>query len=192
MSAKGYCTVDDIAAFLGRTFTAAQLAQCDALIESAEIFIDEETNRGWLVGAQTDEAHYISSQNVWLRYAPVATVATVTGRSGLGETEETLTVDDDYEVQDLNGGLIVLTSPGNYDRVLISYTPVDTLPADLKQACIEIVSAWLQPSLAPGMYGLDSYSLPDLSVKFSRSHVQQPAPPMAQRVLDRYRYPVTA
>lgn len=190
MTAKGYCESNDVSGYLGRTFTPAQEAQCDALIEAVETYVDDETGRGWLVDAQTDEAHVVDSQNVFLRYAPVNSVTSVKGRAGLGETDETLTVDVDYELVELRHGQIRLVYPGNYDRVLVSYTPIETVPADLKQACIETVATWLQPALSNGLVGIDSYSLPDLTVKFSRSHVQQPVPPLAQRVIDRYRYPV--
>lgn len=190
MAAKGYCTVEDVADLLALTLTAAQEAQCQALVERAERYIDEETGRGWLVGAQTNEAHYVDSQNIWLKYAPVASVASVVARSGLGESETTLTANEDYEVTDLNQGHIRLVYPGDYDRVRVTYTPVDTVPADLVQACIEIAAAWLTPTLTPGTYGLDSYSLPDLTVRFARSHVQSSAPPLAMRVIDRYRYGV--
>lgn len=192
MAAKGYITADDVADFLARILTPAQEAQCDKLIERMETYVDEETRRGWLVGVQTNEAHQVDSQNVFLIFAPVASVTSVVGRAGLGETETTLTVDIDYEVMDLANGHIRLVNPGNYDRVRVTYTPVDTLPADLVQACIEIVANWLQPSLRPDSYGLDSYSLPDLTVRFARSHVQEVVPPLAMLVIDRYRYPVHA
>ena len=191
MAAKGYCTANDVQEFLGVTFTAAQTTHAENLIERAEIYIDEETGRGWLVGAQTDEAHYVDSQNVFVRYAPVASVEAVTGRSGLGETEETLTVDEDYEVQDLDNGLIVLTAPGSYDRVLVDYTPVNAVPKDIKQACIDIVAQWMQPSLQSN-YGIDSYALPDLTVKFSRAYTQTAVPPTARAIIERYRYAVHA
>ncbi len=191
MAAKGYCTAQNVADFLARTFTAAQTTHCNNLIERAEVYIDEETGRGWLVGAQTDERHYVDDRNVFLRYAPVASVTTVTGRTGLGEAEEELTADSDYEVRDLESGLIGLFTTA-YERLLVDYTPVNEVPLDIKQACIELVATWIGPHLQPGSYGLDSYSLPDLTVKFARSHVQEVAPPTVQRILDRYRYVVHA
>ena len=190
MAAKGYCTSDDVMTFLGREFTGPQKAHCDTLIERAESDFDEETNRGWLMGAQTDEAIRVDSQNIFLRYAPVATVTTVKGRAGLGETDETLTADTDYEIINLEYGHIRLVYPGNYDRLLVSYTPTDTVPGLVTQAMVEIVANLMQPHLNQGVYGIDSYALPDLSVKFSRSHVQQSYPPYAQRVIDRLRYVV--
>lgn len=192
MAAKGYCTRTDVADLLGQTFTAAQNTHCDNLIEQAEITIDEKTNRGWLVGAQTDEAFYYPGYRLFVRYAPVTSVDAVTGRAALGEAETALVVDEDYEAQDLETGLIRLLYPSNYDRVLVDYTPVAAVPIDIKRACIELVGAWMQPHLQPGSFGLDSYSLPDLTVRFARSHVQMPIPPFVQDTLDYYRYRVQA
>lgn len=192
MAAKGYCTADEVAEFLGRTFTAAQETYCDKVIERVEIFVDEETNRGWLMGAQTDERHDLKNTHlVYLRYAPVTSVTTITGRTVLGGTETTLVANEDYEVLSLENGEIRIVTCG-WERLLVDYTPVATVPADLKDAVIEIVAARMQPHLNPGSFGLDSYSLPDLTVRYARSHVQEIAPPMAMRVLDHYHYPVHA
>lgn len=190
MAAKGYCTTDDVSAFLAQTFTAGQAAQCESLIEAAELEFDGETNRAWLVGAQTLEAWHIvnGSPDVWLKYAPVASISAVKGRSALGEAETDLVTDDDYEVIDLNAGHIRLVCPGGYDRVRVSYAPTDTPPADVKQAIIELVAARLMPTMAPGTYGLDSITLPDYGVKFARSHVQTAFPPTTQRAVDRWRW----
>lgn len=188
MAAKGYCTTDDIEAFLAVDLTATQLSQAETLIEQAEAYIDGECNRGWLVGAQTDEAHYHPGYFLHLKYAPVASITAITGRAGLGQSEETLTADEDYEVRDLDSGLIYLVSPGNYDRVQVDYTPAASVPAEITRACVELVAAWLQPQLQPGAFGIDSYSLPDLTVKFNRSYNQVALPPTVQAILDRYRY----
>lgn len=188
MAIKGYCTYADVADLLGLDLTSAQTSQTDALIERAESFLDRETGRAWLTGAQTDEEHYHPGRYIHLKYAPISSVSAVTGRSGIGETEETLTVNDDYEVRDTDSGLLYLVYPETYDRIRVDYTPVATVPAGIKLACAEIVANWLQSHLNPGTFGLDSYSLPDLTVKFSRSHVQSAVPPNAQRIIDLYRY----
>lgn len=188
MAIKGYCTYADVADLLGLDLTSAQTAQTDALIERAESFLDRETGRAWLTGAQTDEEHYYPGRYIHLKYAPISSVSAVTGRSGIGETEETLTANDDYEVRDTDSGLLYLVYPETYDRIRVDYTPVATVPADIKLACAEIVANWLQPHLNPGTYGLDSYSLPDLTVRYARSHVQSAVPPSAQRIIDLYRY----
>lgn len=190
MSAKGYCTAAEVAAFLGVTFTAGQTTQAGVLIEQAESYIDGETNRAWLVGAQTDEVHYIdNSRFIFLQFAPVTSVQAITGRAALGASETTLTANVDYEVRDLAAGLIALVS-GGYDQVKVDYTPVAAVPAEIKLACIQLVANWLQPQLQPGSYGLDSYSLPDLTVNFARSHVQNAAPPTVQQILERWRFRV--
>jgi hypothetical protein len=197
MAAKGYCTADEVAAFLGKTFTPAQETNCDLLIELAEVEIDEETGRGWLVGPQTDEIYYPSPPGsfwnnvVFLRYTPLLTIEGITGRTGPGEDETGLAADVDYEVRDPAAGTIRLLN-GGYERLLLSYTPVDEVPGDIRQATIELVATRIQPQLQPGTFGVDSYSLPDLTVNFSRSHVQAAFPPTVQRVLDRNRYRVQA
>lgn len=191
MAAKGYCTAQDVADFLGKTFTSAQTTHCNNLIERAEIDLDEETGRGWLVGAQIDEAHYPINSLIFVRYTPVATVQAVTGRSGPGGDEITLISGEDYELRNAEAGLIKLLA-GGYERILVDYTPAAAVPGDIKQAAIELVAMWIQPQLQPGSYGLDSYSLPDLTVNFARSHVQAAYPPGVRQVLERYRYRVQA
>lgn len=192
MAAKGYCTYSDVESFLGLTFSVSQQTHCANLIERAEIFIDNETNRAWLVGAQTDEAHYCPGYDLYLKYAPVSSVTTITGRSSLGETEETLTVNEDYEVRSLTDGYVHLLYPGSYDRVLVDYTPVASVPGGIKQACIELAASWMQSNLSSGIYGVDSIQLPDYTVRYARSHVQEAAPPTVMRLLDQYRYMVHA
>ncbi len=189
MAAKGYCVAADVEVMLGRTFTAAQHNHAENLIERAEIWIDTYTNRGWLVGVQTNEAHFWPSFLVYLDYSPIDSVTSVNGRTDIGEAETALVVDDDYEVRDLATGLIYLVEPSAYDRIRVTYTPTAAVPADITQACIELAAAWLQPHLSPGSYGIDSYSLPDLTVRYARSHVQEVMPPTVRAILDAYRHP---
>lgn len=188
MAAKGYCEATDVAAQLGLSFTGAQHVQCASLIERAEAYLDSQTNRSWLVGEQTQEAHFSPAELLLLEFFPVSSVTAVYGRSALGEDETTLTADVDYEVRDLDAGIIRLVTPGDYDRIRVTYTPSSAVPADVKMATVELVAAWMQPSLRPGTWGVDSYQLPDLSVKFSRSHYQMD-PPMVREVIGRYYVP---
>ena len=190
MAAKGYTTKAKVADFLGATFTAGQQTYCDGLIERAEIAIDNYYNRAWKTGVQTNETHWYPRRSLYLKYPPVTSVASVAGRSGLGEDEETLTVDEDYEVRSLDSGLIHLVYPGLYDRVRVTYTPVDSVPGPVEQATTELVAHFMQPHLRPDTYGLDSYTLPDLSVKFSRAHVQEDIPPTVAWNLDDYAFSV--
>lgn len=162
------------------------------MIPAAEAFINNWTGRAWELAAQSLEAHYAPDYLLMLGYFPVASVSAVKGRAGLGETETDLTEGTDYEVRDLESGIVYIVSPGSYDRIRVTYTPETAVPADITLACAEIVANWMQPALRPGSYGLDSYSLPDLSVKFARSHVQETAPPMATAILNKYTIPVQA
>jgi hypothetical protein len=200
---KGYCLIGDVGDFLGQSFTAPQAAYCVQLIARAEAYIDFFTNRGWLVGAQTAEAHQIThSPLVYLRYAPVATVTAVRGRGAVGDAEIDMVADSDYEIRSLENGLIVLLATaysqfrlrrdGQFSRIRVDYAPVAAVPAPITQATIELVALWMQPRLRPDSYGIDSYTLPDLTVRFSRSHVQEALPPTVQQILTQYRYPVIA
>lgn len=203
MSARGYCTHADVAGFLGLTFTAAQEAYADSRVESAEEIIDRETKRGWLLGAQTLETHQLNEYwrgepyqyggltfggKLYVKYAPLASVEAVYGRMGLGTSNTLLTAGYDYEVVDLEQGLLRLVFPSLYDRVQVSYTPVGTVPAAIRDAAAELIAWWMQPGLRPDTYGLYSVSLPDLSMRFA-FHDVDAIPPSVQDKLDRFTYP---
>lgn len=188
MAAKGYTSALAIANFLGVTFTGGQITQAGVLIEQAEAMINGVTGRAFMMAAQTDEAFYYPRALVYLAYAPVTSVTAITGRAVWTETDAALTLGTDYEVRSLTDGLIWLAEPDSWQRILVDYTPVATCPADISLACTEIVANWMQASLQPGSFGLDSYSLPDLTVKFARSHAQSALPPNAAAILERYRY----
>lgn len=193
MAAKGYAQVEEVAAFVGATFTSAQEDQAERMLEVAEAEIDAGTNRGWLVGAQANETHRweeFRNGDLWLRYAPVSSVTAVKGRAALGEAESTLTADLDYEVIDLEAGWIRIVSPGLFDRIRVDYTPSTTVPTDIQQATAELAAAKLQSTLRPQTYGLDSLQLPDLSVGFNRSINQNSVPPAVADVIARWRYRV--
>jgi hypothetical protein len=188
MSEHAYCTVNQVASFLGRTLTAGEQVEATRLITAATAEIDGETNRAWLQGAITNEAIYFPYPAVWLRYTPVASVEAVRARTGLEADEVVLTVNVDYEVRDLAAGLIVLTNPFPFQRVTVDYTQVADVPGDIEQACIELVASRLSAALYPGSYGVDSIQLPDYTVRYSRAHVQEAYPPNVARILARNRF----
>lgn len=190
MAAKGYCSTTEVANFLGVTFTAGQITQCSALIEAAEVAFDGETNRAWLTGAIADETHWWPQGRVFLNYPPVATLGTVKARPRTltGLTDEVLVADTDYEAISLTTGEVSLAEPFLYDRVKVSYTPVATVPADIRQAIIEWVAAQMQASLNPDTYGVERVTLPDYSVQFSRAIMNGTMPPAVKAVADRYRF----
>ncbi len=190
MAAKGYCTAAMVAGFLGVTFTAEQEAYCNTLIERAERFLDGECRRAWLVGEQTDEAHYAPfTADLFVRYPPIEAVTAVTARTGLGGVEEVLTEGEDYEVRDLATGWIRLESYSTYDRIRVTYTPVDAVPKDVEQAMVELVADWMQPALSGvGLTGIDSYRLPDLEVRFRRLQEGERVPASVRAVIEHYRF----
>lgn len=204
MAAKGYCVHTDVSGFLGLTFSSAANTYADSRVESAEEVIDAATKRGWLMGAQTLETHWLDEYwrgepyqyggltfggKLYVKYAPVASIEAVYGRMGLNSSNILLTVDYDYEVVDLSAGRLRLVFPSLYDRVQVSYTPVNTVPAAIRDAAAELIAWWMQPSLRPDTYGLYSVSLPDISMRFA-FHDVDAIPPSVQDKLDRFTYPV--
>ena len=190
MPSKAYCTVSDMADFLGVSLTSAQEVQAARLIESVTVLIDEELLRGFLVGVQTGEEHYQSeyaSGMLYLIYAPVTSISQIRGRAALGSDDTVLVEDTDYEIISLVSGSIRLVNPGAYDRVSVDYTPVNTVPTPIRDATVEWTASRLMPTLRMDSYGLESYSLPDISVKFSRSIMGDGMPPNVKKTLDHYR-----
>lgn len=184
-----YCTLTEIEDFTGK-LTTSQAQTATRFIAQAETYLNGEMRRAWLIGEQSLEAHYEPHDFVVLQYFPIDMVTAVYGRSGLGCPEELLVADEDYEVVDLAAGMVRIVEPWCWDRLRVTYTPTDEPPQDVRRACAELVAQWMQTALRPGTYGLDSYSLPDLSVKFARSHVQTAVPPFVKSVIENYRVPV--
>lgn len=192
MTAKAYCVYADVASFLGVTLTSGQQTRATDLIASTTIDVDNETNRGWLVGVQTSERHERSRywrQDLYVRYAPIVSVQAITGRGYLGDVETALVAGTDFELVDAEAGLLRLLYPSSWERVLVSYTPVDTVPLPIRDATAEWVAAKMLPSLRPDTYGIESYSLPDLSVRFSKT-VTESIPQNVADTLAKYRYGV--
>lgn len=194
MAARGYTDQDQVAAYLGLVFTPAQNLQAAALIAAAEAKIDGHCHRAWLVGAQTDEEHYAPAfgRELFVRYPPITTVNMVKGRLGFLATETTLVAATDYEVRDLKSGRIWLLRPGIYDRLRVSYTPVATVPDDVQLATTILLATFLQSALRPDMFGVESFTLPDLSVKFAFWVTGQGLPPPVEVLLEDYVLPVVA
>lgn len=194
MAAKGYTDQGQVAAYLGLTLTPAQNLQAAALLAAAEARVDGHCHRAWLVGARTDEEHYAPSfgRELFVRFPPVATVDAVKGRLGFLATEAALVAGVDYEVRDLGQGRLWLRAPGYYDRVRVSYTPLATVPEEVRLATTIVAADLLSAALRPDTFGIESYTLPDLSVKFAAWSAGRALPPAAEALLAPYVLPVTA
>lgn len=186
MSVKGYCTVEDVSDFLGVSLDADTHRQCLHLIEAAEQELDGAMNRAWLTGAIANEEHR-GGGRVFVQNYPVATIEAVRVRQR-GSLDVTVLDAADYE---LNGGQGEIRFCGDwtgYVRLWVDYTPVVGVPTDVKQSAIELVASRLQTTLNPSLYGVDSLTLPDYSVRFNRAMVGGAGyPPTVQSVINRYR-----
>lgn len=193
-TAKGYTDHLLVLNLLGiDAASEVRIAQATALIPAAEARIDAYCHRAWLVGVQTNEAHYAPfGCDLYVLYPPCSAISAVAGRTGLTATEATLVAATDYEVQSLTAGRIRLVAPGLYDRLRVTYTPLTTIPADVQLAATMLTAHWLQTSLRQDLYGVESYRLPDLEVTYSRWSVTQDMPPSVESLLDPYRFVAVA
>lgn len=181
MAPRGYTTSEDVAAYMGRTFTYVQAQVCDGLIEAAEQFIDAETGRRWMVSI-TDEVYHRPGQDVFLRSTPVVSVQAV--KLWESQALTTLVSLTDYEVRDLKTGWlhllrgliydVVRFSPDEVvraDEVWVSYTPQATVDRVIELAAKKLAAAWMPATDASGVSassGIKSYSVGggDLSVTY--------------------------
>lgn len=188
MAARGYCTIDDVASWLGVTLSAEQAEQGDRLIEAAEVEMDGLMNRGFLLGTVTNERHEARFQ-VWLRNLPVTSITAVAGRviDDPNEVWETI-APADYELISGVNGLMTVAGTWAYEVLRVTYVQTAVVPADLRQACAELVASKLQTTLNPALYGVDAVTLPDYSVKYNRAMTGAGGmPPNVAMVCERYR-----
>ena len=193
MPAKGYTNAATIGQFLGAELTQAQIAQAEALLTAVEAAIDAHCGRAWLVGVQTNEAHYGPFVgDLWVKYPPIVTLTSVASRAGLTDTETTLVAGTDYEARDLAGGRIYLASPGSHERLRVTYTPTTDLPDDVGLAATMLAAHWLRPARSPDTYGVERLQLPDLSLTYARGYAGMEMPPAVEALLASHRFVTVA
>lgn len=188
---KGYCAIADIAGLLGITLTAAQQTEATSLIGSTEVYIDRETNFGWLIPPITAEQYDLHKPYVYLRRAPVTSVQTVQTRTNaVGDVPVTLTANVDYELLDANLGLVTFVSGywGKFSEALISYTPNLPVPADITYATTLIVANSLTYTILPDSFGIAQARFGRLTgLTFRESGAVLTVPVAAREILDAYR-----
>src|SRR5262245_63585413 len=113
-----YCTADQIAAYLGVTFTPAQAAQADALAIAVTNVIDRYTGRSWQGTSPVagELANVVPGSPSWpgaygivyLARRPVESVSGVTLRTAYPHASESVLVNTEYELVDGPNGVLTL------------------------------------------------------------------------------------
>lgn len=152
--AKGYTTSAKVADYLGRTFTAAQVALATSLVDAVEAWIDRRQGRGWSGPAVVDEYHPVYGDTVRTSLAPVVSLEAV--RLSPGGGGELVT---GASLRDASSGLIDLGGVLDQAYVYLSYTPANTVPAHVALAATMLVAYLLRPALHPDSQGLSEYQL---------------------------------
>lgn len=184
MPARGYCTDADVTNALGGiTLSAAQTARLPVARASAEALIHAyiAPHPGWLTGAIANEVH-APAERVYPRAWPVASLTSVRTRGSWTATYATGVAGTDYEFTILrNGrGRLYLPSWSSYERVLVNYTPVTTVPDEVREACTALTAGLMQSALYRGADPsmVAGYSVGgDFSIQFRAPGGQQMAIP---------------
>lgn len=182
-----YCTAAEVAAHLGKTFTAAQTTEANLLIPAATAWINDRTGRSWpQTSAITDERHTVEGTLLYLSHAPIASVASVKVRPPtIGASDTTLTLASGYEVVDTALGLLRLSSSYLGWTAKVSYTPAVALDSRLSLAAKKLVAFWMRP-LLEGLSGdIVEYSVgQELRVKFANPASALGVPPDVAGLVD--------
>ena len=204
---KGYCQPEDVEEFLGITFSDRARSQCRALIGRAERWMDEETNRKWLIGPVAQETFYSPygldppsfftgyvagwvplGAAIILKNPPIANVIQVDGTGWLDSVPLVLVNNLDYEFRDPDVGYVRLVVPSAFYRVRVTYAPQDACPADITQATVMLVATWMIPHLNPDSWLVDEIKLPDLDVRYSKQSNSVEVPAEIDEIIERYRF----
>lgn len=155
-----------VANYLGASFTVAQTAEATALLPAADAAIQAYCDRRWLSGAITNEVYIPEGPLLVLRQRPVASIDAMTASWYFAATPVTLTAGTDYQARDLARGLVLLTpwrsgrvTDRPYETVVVSYTPVSTVPDDVALAATMLVAAWLGTSTDGTTADIKRYSV---------------------------------
>jgi hypothetical protein len=176
---KGYTTVNLVAKEMAQDLTAPQLDQCADLIEAAEHEVDRETGRTWLTTTPvSSELHTVNGPVVYLKNRPVVAVSSVTIRSTLvGQDPVTQTVDEQYELIDAVGGILLLAGYGYPHDVVINteythhngwllsvnYThSLTVIEPAIQKITTELVAAWMSSIVGSDLSDVKSFEVPDL------------------------------
>lgn len=189
MAAKGY--VSDIGALVGAWYGSAldddQAARAALWLETAEQVIDGATGTSFLTGAIAGERHTPDGPYVYLRRVPLASATvTITGYHRGSTTGTLLTLTDQYEVDDLVRGRVFVPAWRSYRSgyLLISYTPVTTIPTAIQDATAALLADWVATGGPGGAAGsIVREKAGDVEVQYAAPSTVPPAQGLPPRVL---------
>lgn len=194
-----YTSSQQIAAYLGVTFTPEQTQQADVVAHAITVWIDHQTGRTWQNSAAVaDEINDVVGTSVYLHHAPVASVETVDVLHENLFPPSWQTLDpSQYTLTDPERGILQL--PGGYsgDAVRVDYTTDQTAPpADLAYAATVLAADAMFVTIHPEAAGVSSIAVGqnDISLKYADAGTggASSAVSLAVRVIAAYRRVVLA
>ncbi len=150
MVAQGYCTADQVAAWVGADLTEAQTADFTAWLEAAEDAINRYTGGRWQVYSGTGDAppivaeyHPLAGWRVNLASPPIASVTAVRGYLHGQQAISTALATDDVILMDAEQGILWVQVWEAYDYVQVDYVPEGTVPAPIAEATAALLADWI-------------------------------------------------
>lgn len=176
-SIKGYTTVENVQAQLGRTLTAAQVTYLeDSIMPAAEAWVDATGGRAYGEGVVVAEQLTMQPAGyTWLSTAPVVSVEGVRGWLW-GQTVEQIQLlpPEYYALIDDTSGQLYIPSYANYAYLEADYTPDSTVPAAIGLATSILCGYYMRTVVHPETEWLTDYSSgQDIRIKFRELTIPQ-------------------
>lgn len=146
---KGYTTTDDLAIYMGASFTTAQEMIAGLAIGAAETWIDNATRHAWLETGPITEALGLSRQStVQVSKPPVKTFDAVSISWSPGVSVPVQTLDPtcgQYYVRSMRDGVLWLPYGAGAYGIGVTYTPNDDdVPNEVTLAALVLASSNLR------------------------------------------------
>jgi hypothetical protein len=154
MAAKGYISVDDLAAFMGKEFTVAQEALANLVIEASEAWVDGYTKHAWLeTSPATDVLYNPQTPYLWLVKSPIASVTSIEASNPSASCATSPLVEgQNFFVESLRDGRIYSPYTQRVYKVTVVYVPGSgDVPAEVQMAMLTLASSNMR--MTPGMSG---------------------------------------
>ena len=165
-----YTTSAAVEQHVGRTFTALQYAEADALLPAADAWINARLPYSFpQTTLITDELHTVFGPYLYLDRSPITSVTTVKVRPpSIGAADSTLTLASTWELLSTSRGLIRLYGYAGWEA-RVTYTPAVATDARLSLAAKKLVAFWMRPLLDGVSGDVQSYSIgQELQVTFKQ------------------------